>query len=115
MALCEFDFRRTEFLTKKYIDQHRPPEDIRDKIDIGFRIENQNVEIFKIRPSWNDPKKKIKEPVAKATFVKSTRIWKIYWQRADLKWHRYEPIPEVDDIVDFLQIVDEDEHNCFWG
>ena len=35
--------------------------------------------------------------------------------RADLKWHRYEPLPEVDAIEDFLLTVEEDDHACFFG
>jgi hypothetical protein len=41
--------------------------------------------------------------------------WKIYWQRADMKWHAYPPHPEAVLFDEFLAIVDEDEHGCFWG
>ena len=53
--------------------------------------------------------------VIKTTYVKKTGIWKVYWQRADLKWHSYSPIPEVDTLDDFLTLVDKDEHHCFRG
>ena len=33
--------------------------------------------------------------------------------RADLKWHRYEPAPEVNRIEKFLEIVGEDKY-FFW-
>ena len=42
-------------------------------------------------------------------------IWKVFWQRADLKWHSYEPKPTVKQLTDFLKLVDEDEHHCFKG
>ena len=54
-------------------------------------------------------------PVAKATYVKSQNKWKIYWHRADMKWHGYEPEPDVDKIEDFLKIVEEDKYACFFG
>ena len=38
---------------------------------------------------------KIEEPVAKATYISKTNRWKIYWMRADLKWHAYPPHPEA--------------------
>jgi len=53
--------------------------------------------------------------VAKATFVRSTGSWRIYWQRADLKWHRYDPMPEVAALEEFVKVLGEDEHGCFWG
>jgi spore coat polysaccharide biosynthesis protein SpsF (cytidylyltransferase family) len=115
MALSEFEIKRTESLVEKFIEKRRPSPEIRDQLDLGFRIKGQSVEIFEIRPVWNNPKKKIEESVAKATFVKTNKSWKIYWKRADLKWHRYDPDPEVDYIEDFLKIVGEDEFCCFWG
>ena len=58
---------------------------------------------------------KIEESVAKATYVKSRNIWKIFWQRADLKWHRYQPDPEVKTLEEFLYVVERDEYCCFYG
>ncbi len=53
--------------------------------------------------------------MAKATYIKSHEIWRVYWQRADLKWHRYEPVPNVESIGEFLTVVEQDEDCCFWG
>ncbi|MGH9576307.1 MAG: DUF3024 domain-containing protein [Terriglobales bacterium] len=53
--------------------------------------------------------------MAKATFVKTEAAWRVYWQRADLKWHRYDPVPLVESLEDFVKLVDEDHHACFWG
>lgn len=57
----------------------------------------------------------MESPVAKATYVKAQKIWKVYWQRADLKWHRYDPDPEVKKIEEFLVVVEKDEFGCFYG
>jgi hypothetical protein len=64
---------------------------------------------------WRNPSKKIEEAVAKSTYVKTQGVWKVYWQRADLKWHRYDPMPEVDSLEEFLALVDRDEYACFFG
>jgi Protein of unknown function (DUF3024) len=82
---------------------------------ISFSFKGQSVEIFEIRASWTGEGKPIEHPIAKATYNKSNRSWKIFWLRADLKWHRYEPLPEVDAIEDFLLIVEEDDNACFFG
>jgi len=34
---------------------------------------------------------------------------------ADLKWHRYDPDPEVKSIEEFLALVEKDEYGCFFG
>jgi hypothetical protein len=98
------------------MNRRRPPEHIRDKVDLRYRIERQSVEIFEVRPYWRNPtEKKIEEAIAKATYVRTQRVWRVYWQRADLKWHRYDPDPEVTTIEEFLNIVDKDEYSCFFG
>jgi len=36
----------------------------------------------------------VEEPIAKARYVKIRDVWKIYWMRADCKWHSYPPAPK---------------------
>ena len=53
--------------------------------------------------------------LAKATWVKSRQLWKIYWLRASGRWQSYEPRPEVASLEDFCRVIDDDEYGCFWG
>ena len=115
MAISEFEIKRCEKLVGAYVEKHRPPTHIRNQVDLSFRVKDQSIEIFEIRPLWNNPDKKIEAMQAKTTYVKKTGRWKVYWQRADLKWHSYQPTPEVDILEDFLALVDKDEHHCFRG
>ena len=115
MAFSEFETKRIHKILGRYIEKNRPPENVRDEVDLSFRLTGQSVEIFEIRPLWNDPKEKIEESIAKATYIKSRNLWKVFWQRADLKWHRYEPDPEVDSIEEFIEIVENDDYACFFG
>jgi hypothetical protein len=100
---------------EKFIQRVRPSEEIRNQLDISYKIENQSVIIHEIRPQFDNPMIKIFPDVAKATFVKSKNIWKVYWMRADLRWHGYGPCPIVSNLSDFLKLVDEDSYSCFWG
>jgi len=115
MALSDFERKKVEAEVGRFVEAHRPPEDIRNQLDIGFRIENQSVLLFEIRPRWDKPEEKMESTFAKATYSKAQRVWKVYWMRADLKWHRYTPTPEVRQLSGFLKLVDEDKHACFWG
>jgi hypothetical protein len=115
MAFSEIEIKRVEKAALAYMERNRPPAHIRDEVDMGFRIENQSLEVFEIRPSYLKPKEKIEEAVAKATYIKNTDMWKIYWQRQDLKWHRYDPVPEVKTVDEFLSVVEKDEFCCFLG
>jgi len=89
--------------------------DVRDQLDIGYRIENQSIELFEIRPVWNSPSEKSELSIAKATYIKKNKNWKVYWQRQDLKWHSYEPTPKTDTLGEFLELVNEDKYCCFFG
>ena len=98
-----------------FMSKRRPPEEIRDKLDLAWRIEGQSVVIYNIRPVWRNESQKTEEPAAKTTYNRKTNRWKIYWMRADLKWHSYPPHPEAVFFDEFLAVVDEDENCCFWG
>jgi GTP-binding protein EngB required for normal cell division len=115
MAFSKEEHEKWETLVGQYIEEQRPPERIRDQVDLSYSIEDQSIEIFEIRPRFDNPEEKVREMAAKTTWVKRQQIWKVYWQRADLKWHIYEPVPQVDTLEEFITLVEEDEFACFWG
>jgi hypothetical protein len=115
MAVSEFEIKQIEKIMDEYLEKIRPPVHIRNELDIAYRIENQSVELFEIRPAFQKQNRKTEHAIAKATYVKRAREWRLYWMRADLKWHRYEPTPEVNSLDEFLKIVEEDAYGCFNG
>lgn len=115
MAISEFEIKRIEKLVGRYVGSKRPVRHIRSQLDISFKIDGQSFEIFEIRPQWNDPTKKIEGSIAKATYVKSKNIWKLYWMRGDMKWHLYKPFPSSDSLEKILEVIEQDENHCFWG
>lgn len=115
VAFDDLERQRVRKAVRSFVEARRPPEHLRGELDLGYRIEGQSVEIFEIRPQWDDPSTKIEGSVAKATYVRSRDVWKIYWKRADLRWHGYHPNPEVETIDEVLTIVDADDHACFFG
>lgn len=99
---------------KVEIEKIRPPESIRDKMDIDYTFENNVLEIFEISPDFRDATQKMKMPVAKTRYYKSQDIWKIYWMRGTGKWELYE-VSEVKTIRAFFKILEKDQHGCFFG
>ena len=97
-----------------FLERKRPPVHIRPKLDLGYKIEGQSIIIHEIRPVWNDSSKTIYSEVAKASFVKAKNHWKVFWIRGNLKWHAYDP-PTVKSLKEFVTLVEEDKHHCFWG
>jgi len=115
MAISEFEVKRCEREIGKFLAIRRPPPYARGQYDFGYRIENQSVELFEIRPQWRNPSSTIEFLFAKATYVKKEKYWKVFWRRQDLKWHSYTPEPNVRHFERFLTIVNEDINACFFG
>ena len=115
MAFSEIEQKRYKKAVENYLDSCRPPVEIRNELDFGFRIQDQSIEIFEIRPKWNDPSEKIESSVVKAKYYKSRNEWKVYWMKSDLKWHSYEPVPEVKTLEVLFEVLEADTYGCFWG
>ena len=111
----DIERKRIENAVAAFVAKRRPPAHLRDQVDLSFRFDGRSVEIFEIRPRWNKPAERIEEAIAKARYVKARDRWLVYWQRADLKWHKYDPMPEVRTVDAFLRVVDDDEYACFFG
>jgi Protein of unknown function (DUF3024) len=115
VTLSSFEIKRYEKLVAEFIERRRPPPRLRKDVDLAFRIDERSLEIFEVRAHWTGKGKPIEHSIAKAKFDKTKQKWKVLWQRADLKWHSYNPHPEVDAIEDFLMIVGKDDQGCFFG
>jgi hypothetical protein len=100
---------------ENYVASIRPPEHIREQLDISYKIDNQSIILYEVRPVFNSPGEKIERSYAKATYVKSTGKWKVYWMRASGNWNIYDPMPEVASLKDFVSLVEEDARHCFKG
>ena len=116
MAFNDAEIARYAGLIEKLIwAKRRPPLHLRHKVREGQRIRGYEIELFLVRPHFLNPTQQIESSVAKTRYVKSRKVWQVFWKRADLKWHRYPPRPEVKSLERFLKLVDEDAHCCFWG
>jgi DUF3024 family protein len=116
VALSDLDLARVKRVVGAFIERRRPPAHLRSKLDLAFRVSGQSVVISEVRPVWRGrPGEKHEHGAAKATYVKSTNHWRVYWLRRDLKWHAYTPAPYVKSIEDFVALVDEDADACFFG
>lgn len=102
MALSEFEIKRVEKLVGTFVENRRPEPHIREQLDLGYRITRQSFEIFEIRPRWDNPSEKLEGSIAKVTYVKSRKVWKLYWMRADLKWYSYTPFAESKSLEEVL-------------
>lgn len=114
MAFTEAELEKIRKEMDSFIEKRRPPEHLRSKVDLAYKIDKLSIVIYEMRPRFMG-EGMAEIPVVKAVYVMKDDKWKIYWQRADLKWHLYEPKKEVNKLTAFIKTVDEDKHCCFWG
>ena len=93
MALTDVQLKAAKRAIKR-ITELRP--DLRR--DLEYQIKGETVEISSMRS-----KRRI--PVAKATFFKSDRTWKVLWYGKDREWHTYSPQPHVASIDEFVLLI----------
>jgi hypothetical protein len=103
-----------EAVVDAFITRRRPAAHIREKLDHSYRLKGQSVELFEIRPKFNDHSVKLNIDYAKATYVKTRKIWKVYWKRGNGQWWPYIP-HKVKKIEDFIRLVEKDKDHCFFG
>ena len=115
MALTELETARVRRTVGAFVEGRRTSH-LREKLDLAFRVSGQSVEIFEVRPALGGaPGEKVEIPVAKATYVRTVRRWRVFWLRHDMKWHTYQPVPDVATIEEFVALVREDRNACFFG
>lgn len=100
---------------QKFVDSMRPPEEMREQLDVGFTFEDNTLELFEIRPHPSKPDEIMHLPFAKARLIKSRGIWRLFWKRASGKWESYEPVPEVKDLNALFDVIRKDQYGCFFG
>lgn len=113
--LNDLEKKKIENVVGAFVARRRPPLHIRKEVDLDFRLKGQSIEIFEVRPMWLGDGKTQEIPVAKATYVRTRGVWQLYWQRRDLKWHSYDPLPAAKTIEEVVAEIDADPCACFWG
>lgn len=104
-----------EKLVAAFVRKHRPKPQLRSALDLGYRIHEQSVEIFEIRPTWRDASARIEIPIAKTTYVRTRLCWRVLCQMRGPNWSCYAPCPEVARIEEFFDLVEQDKTGCFFG
>ena len=95
--------------------RRRPPLHLRDRVREGQRLTDQAVELFVVRPAYEQPGVEVEESIAKVQYVRSQDVWRLFWKRADGKWHGYQPRLELKSLEEALRVIDEDACHCFFG
>jgi hypothetical protein len=115
MAFSDTERAQNHKALKWFLERRRPPEHVRPQLDIGYAIVGHVVDIFEIRPDWQDETSTRHTPVARVRFVRTANEWRLYWMRRDLKRHLYEDEGVHPSLQSALEVVHADAYCCFFG
>ncbi len=105
-----------EIQLKSFIESLRPEEEeILKQLDFGYSWDGQYAFLYEIRPQWDNPTKIRHHEFAKLRFIKSSKIWKLYWLRGSGKWESYKPVPDSKILQKLLEEISNDKFGCFFG
>lgn len=114
MPFSELDLERIDRTVGDLCRRRSPPEH-RHQVRIEYRVTRHEVLIYETRPAFRDPSRWTEGGIAKLRFVRTAGEWRLFWQRASLKWQSYEPVPSSRDLRDLVAEVDRDPYGCFFG
>jgi len=114
VAFNELDLKRIDHFVGALCRRRTRP-DLADQLQLLYEVHGQSVVIAEERPDWRDPSRRLRNPVAKLRFVRTSGLWTLYWMRANLKWHAYRPAPPSRDLATLLDIIDRDQYCAFFG
>lgn len=95
-------------------ERHSPP-DLADQLRTVYEVDRLAVTLYEERPDWRGSGEWMRTPVARFRYVRRADEWELYWMRADLKWHFYEPAGRVRRLSTLVRDVERDEYGCFFG
>jgi hypothetical protein len=114
MALAEIQQAEVSRRLGAFCETRVPPS-VRSKVRLGFRIKGTEVVLFEERPAFQSPHEWREMAIAKFRYVGTQRLWRLYCQHRDLRWHSYEALPAASNFKRLLDEVTADPTGIFWG
>jgi hypothetical protein len=113
MAFSESEITTHTKAFEKFKEKYGPPLHMRGQRDWGCRIDGQSIELYESRPLKDKPLVFNHTPFAKATFMTSNSMWKIFYREVNGKWHSYGPKEQVRNLKEFFKLIIDDDDGCF--
>jgi hypothetical protein len=114
MAFGELELEQIQQTVGEWCKRRCPPY-LKDKMRWAYSVKGHDVIIFEQRPWWDNTSEWSETPIAKLKFIRSADKWRLYWMRADLKWHDYPGLSSSHRLDDLVQEIDADPLACFFG
>ena len=90
MAFSDIEYQAVTREVERFVESIRPPENIRNMLDIVYNLNDQIIVLSEQRPVCQGaPGETTEITFARIKYVRSVNRWKTYWLRKDRNWHLY--------------------------
>jgi Protein of unknown function (DUF3024) len=95
----------------------RVPAHVREQLRVECEEDPRAVTVVELSPPWReeDGPEWMRMPVARFRYVRSTRLWTLYWHRQTGRWERHPFLASNTRIGPLLEELERDPLCIFWG
>jgi Protein of unknown function (DUF3024) len=114
MAFSELELKLIDHTVGSLCRDLSPPEHAQELRTV-YEVDGHTVTMYEDRPPWDGVGEWTHRGLARFRYVRRQGLWSLYWLRADLRWHRYDPAPATADLKELVAVVAEDGYGAFLG
>ena len=111
-ALTDFERAHAEQLLAPLCEI---PLHARHHVRRGVQFDGSSIIFFESWLGFRSPHEWREHPIARFRWVKTRRAWQLFCIWRDLKWHRYNALPESPDLGELVAEVRADPTGIFFG
>jgi hypothetical protein len=114
VAFSELELKRIDRTVGELCRLFSPAE-YADELRVVYEVEGHIVSMYEERPPWDGQGEWTRKGIARFRFNRSKGEWKLYWMRADLHWHLYDPEEMPTELPALVAVVEADQYGAFFG
>ncbi|MGH3992837.1 MAG: DUF3024 domain-containing protein [Pseudonocardiaceae bacterium] len=95
----------------------RVPQRARHQVRVDCDVAPRHLTIVECRAPWqaDDGPEWTRFPIARLRYVKTSKMWELYWRDRNLHFHVYDRIGPAASVEELLVEIDRDPTGIFWG
>jgi hypothetical protein len=114
VAFSELELKMIDHPVGALCRRMSPPQ-LADELRIVYDVDGHSVSILEERPPWDGVGERTRRGIARFRYVRSHRLWTLYWMRQDLKWHLFASGMAAANLAELVAVVEENRYGAFFG
>lgn len=101
---------------RHYCDRRVPPHAL-DRVRVEADVTDRTVTVIECRAPWREDfgPDWTRRGIARFRYTARHGHWTLYWSDRNQRWHKYELVARMPDVLALLDELDRDPTSIFWG